>query len=83
MNNENNKNMDGLATLLKTMVAPIAWDRGIKDKVVSGIEGAKDRKLTDEEVDVAKAAWCHGFSVDPKEVLDAALPTGERGSTDD
>lgn len=56
MNNENNKNMGGLATLLKTMVAPIVWDEGMKDKVVSGIEGAKGRKLTDEEVDVAKVA---------------------------
>lgn len=83
MNNENNKNMGGLATLLKSMVSPIVWDEGMKDKVVSGIEGAKGRKLTDEEVDVAKAAWCHGFSVDPKEVLDTALPNGERGSTDD
>ena len=78
MNNDNNKNMSGLATLLKTMVAPISWDEGMKDKVVSGIEKSIGDKLTDKEILIAKAAWCHGFSLDPREAIDAALPTDER-----
>ena len=73
MNNDNNKNMSGLATLLKTMVAPISWDEGMKDKVVSGIEKSLDDKLTDKEIRIAKAAWCHGFAADPKEVMDKTL----------
>lgn len=78
MNNENNNMMGEFATLLKTMLAPIAWDDGMKDKVVSGIEKSKGRKLTDEEIDLVKGAWCHGFSVDPKEVIEVAMPTDER-----
>ena len=30
-------------------------------------------KLTDKEIRIAKAAWCHGFSADPREVMDKTL----------
>lgn len=83
MNNENNKNMGGLATLLKTMVAPIAWDDGMKDVVVSGIEKTIGDKLTDKEIRIAKAAWCHGFSADPREVMDKTLESIKGECEDD
>lgn len=65
--------------------APVFWERGNGKKVINGIEEVKNKKLTDEKVAVAKAAWCHGFSADPEEVYEISKASleDERGRTDD
>ena len=73
MENKGNKGMGAVLKLIKTMVSPIVWDDGIKDVVVSGIEKSLGDKLTDKEIRIAKAAWCHGFAADPKEVMGKTL----------
>lgn len=71
--------------LVTLSAAPVFWEKGNGEKVVSNIEKANGRKLTDKEVDIAKAAWCHGFAADVEEVYETseAILTAERGSTDD
>ena len=80
MENKGNNMMNEIGKLMKTMVSPIMWDDGMKDVVVSGIEKTIGDKLTDKEIRIAKAAWCHGFSADPQEVMDKTLGSikGER-----
>lgn len=73
MENKGNKGMDAVVKLMKTMVSPIAWDDGMGNFVVGLIEKSLDDKLTDKEIRIAKAAWCHGFAADPKEVMDKTL----------
>ena len=73
MENKGNNVMNEIGKLMKTMVSPIAWDEGMEDVVVSGIEKAIGDKLTDKEIRIAKAAWCHGFTADPKDVMDKTL----------
>ena len=73
MENKVDKMMNEIGKLMKTMVSPIAWDDGMRDVVVSGIEKTIGDKLTDKEIRIAKAAWCHGFSADPREVMDKTL----------
>lgn len=73
MENKVDKMMNEIGKLMKTMVSPIAWDDGMRDVVVIGIEKTIGDKLTDKEIRIAKAAWCHGFSADPREVMDKTL----------
>lgn len=73
MENKVDKMMNEIGKLMKTMVSPIAWDDGMRDVVVSGIEKTIGDKLTDKEIRIAKAAWCDGFSADPREVMDKTL----------
>lgn len=73
MENKGNHGTDAIRKLMKTMVAPIVWDEGIEDILVGVIEKVMGDKLTDKEIRIAKAAWCHGFSADPREVMDKTL----------
>jgi hypothetical protein len=73
MENKGNKGMDAVERLMKVMVSPIVWDKRMKNIVVSGIEKSLGDKLTDKEIRVVKAAWCHGFTADPKEVMGKTL----------
>ena len=73
MENKVDKMMNEIGKLMKAMVSPIAWDEGMEGVVVSGIEKTIGDKLTDKEIRIAKAAWCHGFSADPREVMDKTL----------
>ena len=73
MENKGNNVMNEIGKLMKTMVSPIAWDEGMEGVVVSGIEKAIGDKLTDKEIRIAKAAQCHGFAADPKDVMDKTL----------
>lgn len=73
MENKGNKGMDAVVKLMKTMVLPIAWDDGMGNYVVVLIEKAMGDKLTDKEIRIAKAAWCHGFAADPKDFMDKTL----------
>ena len=73
MENKGNKGMDAVVKLMKTMVSPIAWDDRMGNYVVGLIEKAMGDKLTDKEIRIAKAAWCHGFAADPKDVMDKTL----------
>ena len=83
MENKENNVMNEIGKLMKTMVSPIAWDEGMEDVVVSGIEKAIGDKLTDKEIRIAKAAWCHGFSADPREVMDKTLESVKGECEDD
>ena len=83
MENKGNDVINEIGKLMKTMVSPIAWDDGMKDVVVSGIEKTIGDKLTDNEVDIAKVAWCHGFSADPREVMDKTLESVKGACEDD
>lgn len=73
MENKGNKGMDAVERLMKVMVSPIVWDKRMENIVVSGIEKSLGDKLTDKEIRIAKAAWCHGFAADPKEVMGKTL----------
>lgn len=73
MENKGKNMMNEIERLMKTMVSPIVWDKRMKNVVVSGIEKNIGDKLTDKEIRIAKAAWCHGFSADPKEVMGKTL----------
>lgn len=73
MENKGGKMMNEIGKLMNVMISPIVWDEGMKDIVVSGIEKNIGDKLTDKEIRIAKAAWCHGFSADPREVMDKTL----------
>lgn len=55
----------------------------MEDVVVSGIEKTIGDKLTDKEIRIAKAAWCHGFSADPREVMDKTLESVKEECEDD
>lgn len=83
MENKGNNMMNEIGKLMKTMVSPIAWDDGMRDVVVSGIEKTIGDKLTDKEIRIAKAAWCHGFSADPREVMDKTLESVKGECEDD
>lgn len=83
MENKENNMMNEINKLMKTMVSPIAWDEGMEDVVVSGIEKTIGDKLTDKEIRIAKAAWCHGFSADPREVMDKTLESVKEECEDD
>ena len=73
MENKGNKGMDAVERLMKVMVSPIVWDKRMENIVVSGIEKSLGDKLTDKEIRIAKAAWCHGFAADAKEVMGKTL----------
>ena len=75
--------MNEIGKLMKTMVSPIAWDEGMEDVVVNGIEETIGDKLTDKEIRIARIAWCHGFSADPKDVMDKTLENAREKCTDD
>ena len=83
MENKGNNMIEEIGKLMKTMVSPIVWDEGMKDVVVGGIEKTIGDKLTDKEIRIAKAAWCHGFSADPKEVIDKTLESIKGECEDD
>lgn len=83
MENKGNKGMDAVVKLMKTMVSPIAWDDGMGDFVVGLIEKSLGDKLTDKEIRIAKAAWCHGFAADPREVMDKTLESVKGECEDD
>ena len=86
MENKGDNKTDVVKRLMKVMVAPIVWDKRMKGLVVSGIEKVTGDKLTDKEIRIAKAAWCHGFSADPIEVMDKTLEDLNKedgGNTDD
>ena len=83
MENKENNVMNEIGNLIKTIVSPIAWYEGMEDVVVSGIEKTIGDKLTDKEIRIAKAAWCHGFSADPREVMDKTLESVKEECEDD